>query len=186
VVQLSRTSKIIVVLATIAGLFAFLVVVDLGVNAGRIHYGVSVSGVDLGGLTDVEATEKLRREARKVENDLVILLTAVGLNVPVTPKQLGWRPRLDETVERAHRVGRDDAPFGALSDRAASWLWGVKLHWAGATQPKKVYGLIRSWERQIESVGNVLDRDRLRAILRRAIRTGDGGPYEFPVTPADS
>ena len=178
--QISGKSKVVVALSVLVGLLAFFVVVDLGVNAGRIHYGISVSGVDVGGLTDVEAREKLRKASRAVEQDLVIILTSVGLNVPVTPAQLGWRARLDETVERAHRVGRDDAPFGALSDRVASWLWGVKLHWAGAMQPKKVYGLIRAWEKQIEALGNTLDRDRLRRIIRRAIRTGDPGPYEFP------
>jgi hypothetical protein len=41
----------------VAGVLVYVLIVDFGISAGRIHHGVSVAGVDLRGLTEAEAGE---------------------------------------------------------------------------------------------------------------------------------
>src|SRR5688500_8733467 len=102
---LSLRAKILMAIAALVGLVAFLIVVDLGINAGRIHYGVSVSGADVGGLTRSEALEKLTARAEEI-GETPISLLAQGLNVAVPPSCLSWQPFVRGTVQRAYRIGR--------------------------------------------------------------------------------
>ena len=161
-------------------LVLFLIVVDLGVNAGRIHYGVSVTGVDLGGMTRREATRELR-ERRKEINDQVILLTAQGLNVGVQPRCFGWRPNVRATVRVAFDVGRRDGPFGALADRVSSWLWGTKIEFQGGLRADFLEYQVEGWDERLSPLGSPVDRDALRRLLEEAVAEGDTGPFEFPL-----
>jgi hypothetical protein len=179
-VKLSPLAKAGIAVGGIIALALFLIVVDLGVNAGRIHYGVSVEGVDLGGMTRREAIGELETRKDEIE-ERVIHLTAVGLNVGVQPKQLGWRFNPRGTVRAAYDVGRSDAPFGALSDRIASWLWGTKVGFRGALDEATFHERIDGWDERLSGLGTPLDRDALEAILREAIAKGDPGPYRFPL-----
>lgn len=47
--NLSTTAKVLFGLGVAVAFFAYLVLLDFGINAGRIHYGVSVAGFDVGG-----------------------------------------------------------------------------------------------------------------------------------------
>ena len=62
-VRISVVARVAFAALALAGLAAYAVIVDLGVNAGRIHHGVSVDGVDVGGLSEVEAVQVLAARA---------------------------------------------------------------------------------------------------------------------------
>lgn len=47
--KLSLLTRVLLGLGALVGVLLYLLIVDLGVTAGRIHYGVSVSGFDVGG-----------------------------------------------------------------------------------------------------------------------------------------
>ena len=178
--KLSPLAKVGVAVGGVIAFLLFLIVVDLGVNAGRIHYGVSVEGVDLGGLTKREAIAELEEHHDQIE-ERVILLTAEGLNVGVQPDQLGWTFNPRATVREAYDVGRDDAPFGALSDRIASWLWGTRVDLRGPLDEDVLEGKIDEWDERLSGLGRPVDRTALEALLKEAIADGDEGPYEFPL-----
>lgn len=179
--KLSPLAKSGVAVGGVIAFALFLIVVDLGVNAGRIHYGVSVEGVDLGGLTRREAIGELEGHVADLEEDLVIQLTAEGLNVGITPERLGWSYNPRTTVRAAYNVGRDDAPFGALSDRIGSWLWGTKVDFRGRfVDEGTLEELFDEWDERLSGFGDPLDRDALEALIREAIAEGDPGPFEFP------
>lgn len=173
-------AKVGVAIGGVIAFLLFLIVVDLGVNAGRVHYGVSVTGVDLGGKTRVEAIEALRERKGDIEGQ-VILLTAEGLNLGIQPSQLGWDPNVRATVRDAYDVGREDAPFGALADRVASWLWGSKVPFRGGVNPSKMNRRLAEWDERLTALGTPLDKPALRDLLRDAIAEGRTGPFEFPV-----
>jgi hypothetical protein len=180
-VKLSPLAKVGVAVGGVIFFLLFLIVVDLGVNAGRIHYGVSVEGVDLGGMTRREAIAELEEHVDEIEEDRVILLTAEGLNVGVQPKQLGWSFNPRATVRGAYEVGREDAPFGALSDRIASWLWGTRVDLRGPLVEETLQDKIDEWDERLSGLGRPLDREALETLLKQAIADGDEGPHEFPL-----
>jgi vancomycin resistance protein YoaR len=81
-------------------------------DPSRIASGVKIAGLDVGGLTKDEATEKLRAWARTRLN------TAVKFKAPVSDRKweftletLGGRFELPEVIDKAFAVGKDDNLF---------------------------------------------------------------------------
>ena len=160
--------------------FAYLILVDVGISAGKIHHGVSVSGVDVGGLTEAQALDRLKEKSEEIA-DAPILLLAPGYNIAVQPGELNWdgAPRL--TAREAMQVGRDDAPFGAVTDRISAWLWGVKLTFVGRPERKTFRQWVKKQVHALDCHGFVLKRRQLRRIVVDAARRGETGPFDFPV-----
>ena len=167
---MSRTAKTLLVLGACVGILGYLVIVDLGVNAGRIHYGVSVEKVDVGGLTAPQAVARLT-ERGELLRDTAVVFSAPGVSCYFVPGEIGWGPQPADTAKVALDVGRAHAPFGALIDRAHAWIGGVSVGWAGAPNPKKVGRLINDCEERATGQGLELDRGQLRYKVRRAIVT---------------
>jgi vancomycin resistance protein YoaR len=86
------------------GLFVILYAVDLLVSAGDVPRGVTVAGIDVGGLTHAEAEAKLRRELEPrlvrpvvihggdVQTELVPSQSGLGLDWPNTLGLAGHQP----------------------------------------------------------------------------------------------
>ena len=173
----------------IGALFAvvvYLVIVDLGVNAGRIHYGVSVEKVYVGGLSAPEAVERLRDHGLRLKST-AITFSAPGADCSFVPAQLGWGPQPADTTKLALAVGRDGGPFTVLSDRVSAWLGGVKVGWAGKADPDEVDELLDECERSASGQGFEINREQLRYRVKRAIVTWPRPvSFRFPLErPAD-
>ena len=178
----SRLSKVFLVSAAFVGVLAWLIVVELGVNAGRIHYGVELRGdLQLGGLTRAEARDLLRDRAEAMLYEPVVL-GAEGIGpirvYPRRPKPddsderiraVGWNPRYAETLDALMEVGRKDAPFGALADRVGAYFGGTKVSWQGAPQAYRVGKVIDYIEGKASKRGFDLDRPALRIKIRQAL-----------------
>lgn len=147
----------------------FLVIVDLGVNAGRIHYGVSVEKVDVGGLTAPQAVRRLAERGDLLKGTIVF--SAPGVSCPLSPKAVGWGPQPADTAKLALDVGRAHAPFGALADRVEAWIGGVSVRWAGAVKPQKLDVFLDECEARATGQGFELDRGELADRAERAIVT---------------
>jgi hypothetical protein len=147
----------------------YLVIVDLGVNAGRIHYGVSVEHVDVGGLTAPQAVQRLAERGDLLKKSLVF--SAPGVACPLVPKAVGWGPQPADTAKIALDVGRAHAPFGALADRIDAWIGGVSVPWAGAVKARKLEVFLDDCEKRAEGQGFTLNRDELAARAEQAIVT---------------
>jgi hypothetical protein len=160
-----------VLLGFVAALIAlgYLIVVDLGIHAGRIHRGVRVEGgVSVGGLSLVEAAEKLEGIGEALESEPLVFLTE-GFDCRFTPDELGFRARPFSTAKQAMRVGRDDAPFGALKDRVRAWLGGVTVEWTGNPNTKSVGRFVKQCEELGFSFGVDVNRPRLRFLVKKAM-----------------
>jgi hypothetical protein len=166
----------------ILGVLGYAAVVEFGLTAGRVHEGVTVKGLDLGGMTLTDAAEALERRGELLRTEPIIF-TAEGMTRCLVPFELGWGPQSFATAEAAMDVGRMGG-LTVLGDRVRAWLWGIEVEWVGRPSWRRVTDLLDEWERQAEASGFELRRFLLRKLIRRAIVTWPRRPFEIPLRPA--
>ena len=167
-------------LLVILGVVGYAILAEVAFSAGRIHPGVEVGGVDVGGLTPEEATERLdeRGEQLRVEP---VEFAAGELVCRFYPYDVGWQPQPARTAQAAREVGRAHAPFGALVDRARAWLDGVRVPWAGIPKRRKVGDVMDVCEARAAELGLTIDRRRFRSKIRRALTRWDRKVFRIPL-----
>jgi vancomycin resistance protein YoaR len=103
-----------------------LVVADTALAAGSVRRGVTVGGIDLGGLSQVAARAKLAAAAPAAgARPLVLRASEARLELPRS--QAGIQLDLDDSVAAAFEVGRS----GMFDpDRLRTWFGGVDLPWS--------------------------------------------------------
>ena len=178
--RLPRPAKVLLAFSLAVGVLVYVVLVDLGINAGRIHYGVTVDGFEVGGLTEIEAIRALATRGGELR-DTPVVITTEGLNCNFVPGQLGWGPQPSDTAGLARGVGRDGGPFEAVGQRLRAWFEGVEVEWAGKPRRKKMNALLDECERQAEGLGLLINRWKLRKRVRQAIVTWPRRPFDIPV-----
>jgi hypothetical protein len=181
--QLSRTTKIVVAVAVVVGALLFLVLADYGINAGRIHYGVSIGDVNVGGMTEAEAIEALDERAEELEEEVVIF-TAEGIQCQFVPEDFNWDPLAADNAEAARRVGFSDFPFGALGDRLRAWTQGVEIEWDTKVRHFwKLTDVIHDCEDQARAIGETVMENILRRRMLIAIVTWPRRNFVVPLEP---
>ena len=97
-------ARVLMLVGAALGLFVILYAIDLVVSAGDVPRGVTVAGIDVGGLTHADAEAKLRRELEPrltkpftvhggdVQAQLVPADSGLGLDWPNTLGQAGHQP----------------------------------------------------------------------------------------------
>ena len=158
---------------------AYLVLFDLGVNAGRVHRGVTVDGFDIGGQTFAEAEETLTRRGQELKTTPIIF-GAEGFDCRFIPGRIGWGPQPHDTAEAAMAVGRPIASIDSLAERIDAWFDGVGVSWADEPDPASVEKILDECDKNARALGAQLNRDRLRYLIGRAIVTWPR-PAPFPV-----
>lgn len=176
---LSGRAKAGLAVATLVGIAAYLTVVDYGINAGRIHHGVDVRGIYVGGLTREEATDVLETQGERFA-ELPIILTREGFSCNFIPSELGWDPRPFETAVAAYRVGRGESWWAALGARVKAWVAGATVPWNDRIDRAPMKALLDRCEREATALGYELRRHRLRQLIRDAI-TAPRSPVTIPV-----
>lgn len=179
-VEIGARPKAFLVLALVVGLLVYLVIVDLGINAGRIHRGVEVAGLEVGGLTPGEAEDALRARADELKYAL-ISFHRDGVVCSVSPLEVGWDPRAADTAAAARAVGRGERLWQALSGRFRAWVFGEKVRWRASTDPQKMRRAVTDCERRALSKQLALDRKKFRHKLRRAIVRWPRKSYRVPI-----
>jgi hypothetical protein len=153
--------------AVVAALAVYVSVVDLGVNAGRIHRGVTVGTIDVGGLTQIEAADRLESVGREMRNEHVTF--EVGTNVfEILPADLKWWPYAEDMALKAMSVGRKGGLAHAASTRWEAWFGGVELKWK-KPGPRRVAKKIEELSAELDALGYDLDEEAMRRELRHAI-----------------
>ena len=180
--NLSTRAKILLGIGLLIGLVVWVGLLDLGINAGRIHYGVHVRGTDVGGMTLEEAMDVLHEQGERLRFEPVVL-SAEGMNCSFIPDDVGWGPKPKSTAEDARDVGFRGGLATSLRERIKAWFTGVRVDWAGEPKFWKVTPLIDDCEKQAEGLQLELDRYKLRKIMRRAIVTWPRRIFQIPVAP---
>ena len=105
-----------------------LVAADFWLNSGRIHRGVEVGSISLGGKTPSEARQIVR-------NQVLGPLEEIDFNGPEhftrRADAMGVSFNVDETVDKAYAVGREGNILDRLSDR-------LRASFGGATIPPDI------------------------------------------------
>lgn len=179
--QLTRVSKIVLAVVLAIGALVFLVLADFGINAGRIHYGVSIGDVNVGGMTEAEAIDALEERAELLENEPVIF-RAEGIDCWFTPTDFRWDPLAEENAAAAREVGFRGSPFDALRERIRAWFQGVELEWdTKARAFWKVTEHIDECEEQAEAIGETVKPKILRRRMLIAIVTWPRRHFNIPL-----
>ncbi|TLM97841.1 hypothetical protein FDZ73_24400, partial [bacterium] len=103
----------------VAALGALLLVLFIGSQvayAGRILPGVSMNGVDLGGLSVSQATDRIARSYSFADQGR-ILLTDGSKSWVVTPAQLGFFLDPEASARNAYTADRGSSVFTLLGSR---------------------------------------------------------------------
>ena len=184
---ISRLSRTILISVGVVVVLGWLLIIEFGVNAGKIHYGVELKDdLSLGGMTRLEAQDLLRERAKEMFYVPVVLgAEGVGpINVyPRAPlgvdvRAVDWDPRYSDTLDALMNVGRKNGPVEVMSDRFDAYFGGVKVPWQGAPASFKVTArVLDPIEKLGEEQGLVLDRDALRVKLRQALNDWPRQPF---------
>jgi hypothetical protein len=179
--HLSLPARLILLLVAALSVCAYLVIADIGVNAGLVHHGVRVGHVDIGRMTDGEALDAVESAGEQMA-ETPIVFTADGFQMySWTPAELGWQPRATLMVERALKVGRRESVGRSVWERVRSYFGGLTVRWE---RPK-------GWrvERAIADVagdgfllGREVDTERMARMIRHAVRSWPRREfYEIPL-----
>lgn len=177
---LSLRAKILLALLILFGVVVYALVLDLGINAGRIHHGVYVRDINLGGLTKEEAFERLIARGLVLEEEPV-LVTREGVGCHFVPRDLGWEAKPYETAIAAYRIGRGEESLEALATRIRAWFGGVSIDWKDEIDRRAMRKLLDDCEEQADAIGYEVRRYRLRKRIARAITTWPRQPVNIPI-----
>jgi hypothetical protein len=178
--NLSKTARIVMASVAVLGILAFLVIAELGINAGLIHYGVKIGHLDVGGMSPVAAERLLDRVGKEMESAPVVFRGGALGTYSWLPSELGWEPRKFEMSQQAMNVGRKGNLLRSLSDRIKSWTQGVELHWAPPSRDH-VDELADTVAQEAEERGFKVDLAELKARMLQATWDWPRKPfYEIP------
>lgn len=110
-----KSAPLFAVLGVIA-IIGLLVLTDWGINANRIHYGVTADNYKLGGKTKQEATAFLDGQFKSAEKNSVVVSDG-DTNWKVTVADVGLSYDTQTIIENAYKIGRTGTFFDKLKTR---------------------------------------------------------------------
>ncbi len=108
----------------VCAIIAVLVAADFWLNSGKIHRGVEVGNVSLGGKTPVEARQVVRDHVMGPLKDIDFDGPA---HFTRSAGAMGMSFNIDETVDRAYAVGREGNVLERLSERLRASFGGATI-----------------------------------------------------------
>ncbi|MDQ4128043.1 MAG: peptidoglycan binding domain-containing protein [Actinomycetota bacterium] len=143
----SRSRGIAGPIIVICAIVAVLVAADYWVNSGRVHSGVEVGNVALGGQTPAAAHDIVRDRAMGP-------LKEIEFSGPErfsrTAGQMGVDFNVDETVEKAYAVGREGNLLERLSERLRSVFGGITIAPDIDYRPEQARAQVREIATQVD------------------------------------
>ncbi|MCR4425831.1 MAG: VanW family protein [Firmicutes bacterium] len=172
-------------------------------DGGQICRGVSVGGVDVGGMTVSEARELLLPHVTAYENDPITLVLD-GETWRVSPSQLGTSVEFEAALGAAYHVGRTGSLLSKLRQRAQVGRTGLDIPWTvvvdeerlrdlvfnmaqvATVEPRDAKLVITEDDRVViepSEAGRRLLPDELISALRSATLSGGNRKIDLPVEP---
>lgn len=149
-------------------MLGFLVIVDLGVNAGRIHYGVEVAGIEAGGMTQAEAYGKLYPIGEEMSESPIIFFGDT-FECRLIPEEVRWGPQVAGTVDAAYGVGRAEGLLRDGMDRLKAWFGKADVRWAGKPNPRQVGIWVAQCVKAGAARGVRVRKEQLRFRVKQAL-----------------
>lgn len=121
-----RRSVPLIVSLALLGVMVLLGAVEAVATSGRIHPGVSVGGVSVGGMKPASARSVLETTLPgRIEEPVVVRHGDKTWKIEAAEIGLGFD--YDMMVARAMAVGRDGGALKAIGGRAGAWFGGIEL-----------------------------------------------------------
>lgn len=143
-----------VFLSLLAGfIFFFLALGALTIGnqvwyAGRIFPGVSVGGVDVGGLSQADAAVKIARSISYPQNGHILIREQQSYLV--TPGQMGLFLDPDTSARQAFQVGRSGGLVRSLGGQFNAWYYGESLPPVMLFDQRMAYQYLADLAKQID------------------------------------
>ncbi|TLN23953.1 hypothetical protein FDZ74_03305, partial [bacterium] len=117
--------------------------------AGRIFPGVTISGVDVGGLTPSAAAARVTQGFAFPQSGKILLQDS-GQTWLVTPGQLGLYLDPETSALNAYRIGRSGGIFRRLRDQYSAYANSEQLPPALIFDERVAYQVLEGLSRQID------------------------------------
>jgi hypothetical protein len=179
-VKLSRTAKIVLSVSGLIAALVFLIIVDLGVNAGRIHYGVRLDHLNLGGLTELEAVDVLDRRGIEMAQAPVVFQRQ-GVTCTFLPLAVGWTPKVRRAVADALAIGREGSLLNSGRQRVHAWFGGVRISWPDRTNRHDVRAVLDTCQRRAAAEGLQISRWKMRLKIKDALVIWPRRTFHIPL-----
>lgn len=137
----SRPRRVLIALGIVLGLVVLLVLADVALSAGRIHPGVEVAGVPVGGMSEANARVVLRTELPDRASEPVTV-TYGDRSWEIAADQIDLSFDYDAQVRAAMAVGREDNLLDASGSRITAWFEGVELPAAAIAATESVAAVL--------------------------------------------
>lgn len=197
------TLRLWIALAVMAVLAAFAVglFIDFAVYRDRVHGGVSVCGVDLGGLKRGEAIAALEAHVTQAQ-DVPLELIAAQKTFEVRPADVAAQPDVARAVAAALDVTRRGNLVVDLARRIGLWFHGEDVPMEGTIDRKKLNAVVAGIAEQIDlpavpagleiedgeatlvegRTGNVINRPALSAQMSALLLSFQASQLTIPMT----
>ncbi len=181
-------------------LFVLFVSIDGGLYYGDTHYGVSVAGQDLGGLSRDEATAALTTFVQRSQKRLIILSSG-DKRWKVLPGDVGTTIDIAASVSAAAGLTRDGDVFSDLGRRIDLYFDACDLPLQGTVDGDKLDSLVDQLAMELDrqpldarmvadadqitiakdEPGVMVDKQALCAQLTALLFTMDGSELQIPM-----
>ncbi len=135
----------------------------------RIFPGVTVWGVDLGGMDKLEAAERLRRRMVFLQKETIILRDR-DKSWNFTPGQLGMSVKVDHAIEEAFAVGHSGSLLTDVLEQWDSFYYGHSIAPVIKLDMMMTEELLKGISRDI----NVLPRDASFSVIGSIFTIDEG------------
>ena len=129
------------------GLAAFVIGFQF-VYSGRIFPGITVAGVNVGGLTQSDAAVKILQQITYPQSGKILLQEKD--TTLVTPAQMGLFLDADTSAHAAYQVGRRGGPGNALSEQFEAWYSGYDIPPALIFDQRMAFAYLTDLAKQID------------------------------------
>lgn len=184
----------------LACLFLLAVLVDSALYYNKVHSGISVSGVELGGKTEAEAISALEQAVEAAQDDPVTL-TSGNKTWTVLPVDVGTQFDVGAVVKTAMAVTRQSNVFGDIGARWGLYFSARQLPLTGTVDEGKLTAFVAGIARTVDippvdaglaiengtikvissSDGKVVDQEQLAADLTGSLLALRGATLTVPI-----
>ncbi len=122
-------------------MLVLVVAVDVAASAGRIHPGVTVGGVKVGGMNPDRAAAALELQLPE-KSKAPVVVRYEGQAWTVAPEDLGLTFDYDALAQQAMGVGRGAGLLGGVRQRAGAWFGAAALPARATAEPVKLAAIL--------------------------------------------
>lgn len=117
---------------------------------GRIHKGVSVSGINVGGMTPAQARQKLYTESASIL-DRPLLVLHENKSWKISPRDLNATLNVEGAVDTAYNLGRRGTVLKQLKERFSLWQRPRELQLHFSLNDKKLQEFVAEIKAGVET-----------------------------------